>query len=163
MLSIQLDLFGESAPSPSSGKTSPASSTLQTMPSDAFWELWQERRTRFSPEIVRVMENHPAFGDGTGKLGSTFRSGQCVVSYPDQPEPWPGESSTLSGLEWPNDAAVCSLWQVLERSVPSRFFLSSTVCAGILRRAEKRGKELPPMLAVALESVAIGAEARTQA
>jgi hypothetical protein len=39
-------------------------------------------------------------------------------------------------------------------SVPSRFFLSSKACSGILRRAEKRGKELPPLLEAALRSVA---------
>ena len=58
--------------------------------------------------------------------------------------------------EWPNDAVVCSLSQVLEQgSIPSRFFLSSTACAGILRRAEKRGKQLPEALQKALEAVAL--------
>jgi hypothetical protein len=38
--------------------------------------------------------------------------------------------------------------------VPQRFFLSSTACRGILRRAEKRGKELPLALAQALQAVA---------
>jgi hypothetical protein len=37
--------------------------------------------------------------------------------------------------------------------VPQRFFLSATACAGILRRAEKRGKKLPEMLHSALMSV----------
>jgi hypothetical protein len=70
-----------------------------------------------------------------------------------------GEFSTLSISEWPRDAAVCSLWQVLEQgSIPPRFFLSSKACAGILRRAAKRGKTLPPALQAALESVAIGTE-----
>jgi hypothetical protein len=60
-------------------------------------------------------------------------------------------------LEWPNDAAVCSLSQTLEiGSLPQRFYLSSRACAGILRRAQKRGKELPPMLREALEAVAGG-------
>jgi hypothetical protein len=55
-------------------------------------------------------------------------------------------------LAWPNDAAVCSLSQVLETGlIPQRFFLSSTECAGILRRAEKRGKKLPEPLRLALE------------
>jgi hypothetical protein len=54
---------------------------------------------------------------------------------------------------WPNDAAVCSLSQVLETgSIPQRFFLSTRACAGILRRAEKRGKALPEALRQALES-----------
>jgi site-specific DNA-cytosine methylase len=57
--------------------------------------------------------------------------------------------------DWPNDAAVCSLSQVLETtSIPQRFFLSSTACAGILRRADKRGKSLPPSLHAALLAVA---------
>jgi hypothetical protein len=57
--------------------------------------------------------------------------------------------------EWPNVAAVCSLSQVLEQgSIPQRFFLSSRACAGILRRAEKRGKALPPQLLQALQTVA---------
>jgi hypothetical protein len=37
--------------------------------------------------------------------------------------------------------------------LPQRFFLSATACQGILRRAEKRGKVLPPMLEKALKSV----------
>jgi hypothetical protein len=58
-------------------------------------------------------------------------------------------------LEWPKDAAVCSLSDTLETgAVPPRFFLSATACKGILRRAEKRGKELPEQLKKALEQVA---------
>jgi hypothetical protein len=57
--------------------------------------------------------------------------------------------------EWPNDADVCSLSQVLETGlIPPRFFLSERACAGILRRAEKRGKRLPEQLQRALETVA---------
>lgn len=70
-------------------------------------------------------------------------------------EQWRGESLTPNISEWPNDAAVCSLSQVLETTlIPQRFFLSSTACAGILRRADKRGKTLPPALEQALRSVA---------
>ena len=67
----------------------------------------------------------------------------------------PGESLTLSTSEWPSDAAVCSLSQVLETDAPLRYFLSPTACAGILRRAEKRGRELPAHLKAALEQVAM--------
>jgi hypothetical protein len=38
--------------------------------------------------------------------------------------------------------------------VPQRFYLSQRACAGILRRAGKRGKELPQQLAAALQAVA---------
>jgi hypothetical protein len=62
---------------------------------------------------------------------------------------------TLSILEWPSAAAVCSLSDVLEiGELPQRYFLSATACKGILRRAEKRGKELPPQLQDALTVVA---------
>ena len=61
---------------------------------------------------------------------------------------------TLNTSEWPSDAAVCSLSDTLETgTVPQRFYLSATACAGILRRAEKRGKMLPSALQQALECV----------
>ena len=48
-----------------------------------------------------------------------------------------------------------ALSQVLEKgSIPQRYFLSGTACAGILRRAERRGKELPTQLLHALQAVA---------
>jgi len=61
---------------------------------------------------------------------------------------------TLSISECPNDGAGCSLSDILEMDVPPRYFLSPKACAGILRRAERRGKELPPSLKLALAHVA---------
>jgi hypothetical protein len=59
---------------------------------------------------------------------------------------------TLSSLEWPSAAVVCSLSDILETGdLPQRFFLSATACQGILRRAEKRGKVLPAGLLTALQ------------
>ena len=66
-----------------------------------------------------------------------------------------GGASMPNTSLWPNDAVVCSLSQVLVRgSIPPQYFLSSTACAGILRRAEKRGKTLPEPLMRALTAVA---------
>ena len=68
---------------------------------------------------------------------------------------------TLSTSEWNHtlapslkDDGVCSLSDILEDSgsVPPRYFLSARACAGILRRAEKRGKVLPEPLARALKA-----------
>jgi hypothetical protein len=54
-------------------------------------------------------------------------------------------------LECPNAAAASSLSAILETGdLPPRFYLSPKACEGILRRAERRGKALPPMLAEAL-------------
>jgi hypothetical protein len=44
--------------------------------------------------------------------------------------------------------------------VPEKYYLSATACRGILRRAEKRGKALPPLLDIALRSQLRRAEAR---
>ena len=54
-----------------------------------------------------------------------------------------------------SDAVVCSLSEILEAGpIAHRYFLSAKACAGILRRAEKRGKVLPPALLAALKAVA---------
>lgn len=52
--------------------------------------------------------------------------------------------------------AVCSLSDILETGdVPQRYFLTAKACQGILRRAEKRGKDLPEVLSSALKAVAL--------
>jgi hypothetical protein len=90
--------------------------------------------------------------------------GRTLVLLMDPREQSHGESLTPNISEWPNDAAVCSLSQVLEQtSIPQRFFLSSTACAGILRRAEKRGKALPPQLLASLTAVAQHTEREAEA
>lgn len=47
-----------------------------------------------------------------------------------------------------------NLSQILESETSERFYLSPKACAGILRRAASRGKELPEPLARALRVVA---------
>ncbi|KRA63762.1 hypothetical protein ASD85_06520 [Rhizobium sp. Root651] len=76
----------------------------------------------------------------------------------------PTEFLTLNMSEWTaldglslNDDGVCSLSDILETGdVPQQYYLSPKACAGILRRAGNRGKELPPMLCQALQQVAEG-------
>lgn len=65
--------------------------------------------------------------------------------------PWLGASSTLNFGEYPNVAEESGLSQILEESVPQRYYLSERACVGVLRRAERRGKELKPILKLALE------------
>ena len=67
---------------------------------------------------------------------------------------WGGECWTRDGSESPSGAAGCSLSAVLEPRVPPRFSLSPRACSGILRRAEKRGRDLPEALRQSLETVA---------
>ena len=61
-----------------------------------------------------------------------------------------GASLTRNISECPNAAAVSSLSQVLEAQTPQKYFLSGRAKLGILRRAQKRGKNLPPLLKAAL-------------
>ena len=79
----------------------------------------------------------------------------CLEGWQNSGMGSPTEFLTLSTSEWPSDAAVCSLSDILETgAVPQRYFLSATACQGILRRAEKRGKALPAALHQALQAVA---------
>ena len=67
----------------------------------------------------------------------------------------PTEFWTLNISEYPSDGVASSLSDILEDGeVPQRYFLSGRACQGILRRAEKRGKELPRALQSALLEVA---------
>ena len=136
---MQLTMFAppqDSMPESSGGKTSPASSRTRKTPSGASSRPWWVNPTLSSLQ-----------GEG----------GRTLVLCMAPSETQRGGFSTLNTSAWPNDAAVCSLSQVLETgSIPARFFLSPVACAGILRRAEKRGKELPEALAMALLAVAAG-------
>lgn len=62
-----------------------------------------------------------------------------------------GECSTLVFGESPSVAEESGLWQILQAGAPLKYYLSATACRGVLRRAERRGKELPTILKTALE------------
>ena len=61
-----------------------------------------------------------------------------------------GEFSTHSFGECPSVENASHLSQILEASPPQKYSLSAKACLGIVRRAERRGKELPPLLKTAL-------------
>ena len=65
----------------------------------------------------------------------------------------PGESLMLNTSGCHKDADVSFLSDILEETGDHllRYYLSEKACKGILRRAEKRGKELPKALKMALE------------
>ena len=69
----------------------------------------------------------------------------------DAPFPSPGEYTTRSFGESPREENASRLSQILEDSAPQKYYLSERACAGILNRAQKRGKELPHELREALE------------
>lgn len=68
-----------------------------------------------------------------------------------------GECLTLNGSEWPSaeeGSSACSLASILEPNAAPKYYLSPRACAGILRRAARRGRSLPTALKASLENVA---------
>ncbi len=62
-----------------------------------------------------------------------------------------GSCMTVNISERHSGAGVCFLSAILEENALEKYSLSPKACAGILRRAERRGRDLPPLLKLALE------------
>ncbi len=59
---------------------------------------------------------------------------------------WCGELTTRNTGECPNAVVVSRLSQILEETPHPKYNLTAKACQGILRRAERRGKDLPKLL-----------------
>lgn len=131
-LSGQMDIFSLDMPY---GRTYPAHSVPT-----------KERTSASSSKSsVKSQTKEPLFldlrkGDG-GIEGVSWATGI----------PSRGGCSTLVFGECPSVAEESGLWQILEANVPQKYYLSAKACAGVLRRAERRGKELPEILETALK------------
>ena len=74
----------------------------------------------------------------------------------------PGEYTTHSFGEYPREENVSRLSAILEDTPHPKYYLSAKACAGILRRAERRGKDLPePLKQVLLMQAVSGGGAVT--
>lgn len=145
MLSTTSEPLMDSPLEYSSGKTSPESSAAKTTLSAAFLQGLPEKIVRWSRQG----------GVNQNEASQSQESGRTLVVCLDPKEQSRGGSLMPNISEWPNDAVACSLSRVLEKgSIPQRYFLSPKACAGILRRAENRGKTLPEPLLHALMAVA---------
>lgn len=76
--------------------------------------------------------------------------GNLLGAYWETVTALPGVSMTLSIGEFPSAERESTLSQILDLNAPEKYSLSNTAKAGILRRAKRRGKELPDMLREAL-------------
>ena len=88
--------------------------------------------------------------------GETWR--RSSVRWSNSGMAWDTGSLTLATSECRSADGECSssesrLADVLEPSAPQRFYLSARAAAGILRRASKRGRELPADLDAALRTL----------
>lgn len=90
--------------------------------------------------------------DNIGNAG--IAKGDFIITM-KTPE-WNAGIQLSEGEECPReyDGTVCGLSDILEpmREGMSKYFLSSRACEGILRRADKRGKDLPDKLEKALHA-----------
>lgn len=143
----QLTLFAEASP-------------VKTSPLPVSGRAWLETAQDFGLSSIAFLTScvqsglssktslvfYPAMPDGT--LPSSF------AGWSNSGMASPGGYLTLNISEWPNAAAVCSLSGILETEPPPKYSLSPRACAGILRRAERRGRALPPQLQTALTAVA---------
>ena len=69
----------------------------------------------------------------------------------------PGKPSTLLYGESPSAVRECTLLSILDLNAPQKYNLSAKASLGVLHRAEKRKRELPPMLKEALlETIELG-------
>lgn len=88
-------------------------------------------------------------------------SEQSLERWPTSGTAWDGGLSTHVSSECRSDDGGCSssepsLTEILEppQNVPVKYSLSARAAQGILRRAEKRGRQLPSHLSSALETLA---------
>lgn len=97
-------------------------------------------------EFIRIVQPEaavPAMGGGGGGPKPTpmwVTDGALVTAL-----------LTLNTGESPSGAVESTLSCLLETNVPMKYVLSAKACIGILRRANRRGRELPAVLQTALE------------
>ena len=101
--------------------------------------LAQTRETTSGPSSKRQSESR-------SRTRPTFHylrkgSGRWLTAGMGMDGPSPTEFSTHSFGECPSAAVVSRLSQILEDTPHQKYYLSAKACAGILRRAERRGKE----------------------
>ena len=98
--------------------------------------------SRRSSELKSVVFQSLDLTPGAGNL--------LGESYWELISPWRGDALMLNTGVSPREEKESSLSQILQDDPPRKYYLSKTACLGILRRAEARGKELPPQLRDAL-------------
>ena len=119
------------------GKTSPEPSVQTT-------EKTSAQSSRRSAPSVKKEYQFLDLRTGYGNLLGAYWETATVLH---------GGCSTHNTSESLKDAVESSLSEVLQMNAPEKYYLSAKACRGILRRAEKRGKVLPPMLQEALTEV----------
>lgn len=90
-------------------------------------------------------------GERTTHNTGEFRSVDDVSAWWSILTDSPQGTSSLNVSEEPNVLVYTRLSQILEENPDPKYNLTPKACAGILRRAERRGKKLPEALKTVLE------------
>ncbi len=147
-------------------ESSPEDSPVRTYRLPVSEQDWQENGVDFSGKSADSL---------TRQERKRLSSKMCLVFFPRITEEiWPSSLKRWSsaGIAWdggclmlntsesPNAVVESSLSDVLETEGEhlKKYSLSAKAAQGILRRASRRGKNLPDQLQKALEQVAIGTE-----
>lgn len=117
--------------------------TLNTLSGKMWQGLFQAIKDRISAGCLKKSQR-PIF--------------QCLIVEDGQLPEWLeagavqlGGRWTLNIGEYPNEERECTLFTVLEMTVPDKYYLSAKACYGILRRAKQRNRTLPGPLEEALK------------
>ena len=155
------------SPSPGSGGASPtAPDPLSHSSMLDWWESYvpafSSGRTSLACYPVAEDGTLPPYFAGWTSWGMGSPGGFWTCNGPEWTAPCRAEDGGASPAPFPNGESVSGLSDLLEppEQVPPKYYLSATACRGILRRAEKREKDLPPLLDIALRSQLKRAEAR---
>lgn len=99
---------------------------------------------------VRIFVSLCEYSQVPQNLSEQIQNLENTGWYVDLDELSRGESWTLNTSEYPNDVVESTLSQVVEPSVPQKYFLSERACLGILSRVDRKPKEPPQELTDAL-------------
>jgi site-specific DNA-cytosine methylase len=121
------------------------------------WVLWENVKGVLSDKGNGFGCLLAALAGGKGiNCSLQGKDGQTRVTCLDREARWPGESSTVNTSVFPNDASPSLLSRMLETGLPpstlEKYSLSAAQKAGVLRRAEARGKPLSAFLETALKT-----------
>ena len=116
------------------------------------WVLWENVPARTSQDLFL------SSAAGTSPCRMTVGGSQGSSPEPPVISVYAGEYLTLNTPEFPNfqgrsrsEGSVSSLSDILIiGNIPLKYYLTVKCAEGILRRAERRGKPLPPVLKAAL-------------
>ena len=174
VLEGQQSLF---APDSQSMKTSPEHSAPTAEKTGRRSSRASSKSSGKSPIFLFLNEDGPASGASAewvkmesplvSPTSSTTRSTGAYLNVEKDCPSWlttpdstrPGYCLTLNLSERPRRANPTKLSEILEPNPNlEKYALSAKACQGILNRAERRGKELPPELKAALERQSVSTE-----